>query len=427
MADEKIIDEIKASIAVSRKRPMNFALCYGKRPDGTLLLFHRKKAPSILARQAKKEGETNKVAFGTVETKGKVLQMTLEEDPPAGLLRQGKLFFTNIGLGLKLKLMSADGTVLEADEDISEGDEVPENVETGPDNNEAQEDTVKAEPVDDPNAAKTWEAAFGKIDPLVASAATSQAPTADKILAAWTMAQDRAAARDFDAAMKIAAKLVPMLKEGSTPPGEATPADPDLEKWQKLEQALRPRVVDALKANHTEGTKIRAVWAFAQEKGETGSAATAIKAAQQLVELLKDGGHSSDAPPQNVVAFQRSRILWIDTKRAMRADLDSFRSAVADQSADDEAHAEIIASADQLVSEFDAFDTTLEDVLDSITQTKEGQERTALKRQAANAIGTYMSVLDSRFFKMIDDNPFTSVNVTARARQSLGAIQSTLA
>ena len=76
MPDDQTVDEIKGFIALSRKRPLNFALCYGKKPEGMTILFHRKKDPTILARLAKKEGETNKIAYGTFSTKGKVASLS---------------------------------------------------------------------------------------------------------------------------------------------------------------------------------------------------------------------------------------------------------------------------------------------------------------------------------------------------------------
>ena len=417
MPDQSIIDDIKAMIAVSRKRPVNFGLCLGKKPEGLLIQFDRKKAPSFLAKRVKKEGETNKIAFGTAETDGKVLSLTLEDKSPSGLVRHGKGYFKSIGLGMKLVLLSPDGTVLEADEDIS--DEDRDTGEKTGNQDDAGQDGANPE-------AEKWRAVCEKLDPSVQAALTGGHPSAGKIGAAWEMAANKAQADDYATALKIAAKIAPLL---SQMPVDDNPADPNAERWAKVAAVLEPKILAALKANHPEAGKIRAVWSFAQEKAEAGNAAASLKAAQQLQSLLTAAPDASpqDAPPQNVVAFQRSRIMWLDAKKAMRADMQKFSAAVAQQSADDDDQSDVEAVVNQIMGEFEAFDTRLEDVLDTITQTPEGGERTTLKKQAAQTIGEYLMVLDRPFFKAIDDNPFEPVNVAARGRQSLSVVQSTLA
>ncbi len=417
MPDQSIIDDIKAMIAVSRKRPVNFGLCLGKKPEGLVIQFDRKKAADFLAKRVRKEGETNKIAFGTAETDGKVLSLTLEDKVPSGLVRHGKGFFKSIGLGMKLVLLSPDGTVLEADDDISDEDR-DAGEKTGSADDAGQDGAS-------PEAAK-WQAVFEKLDPAVQAALSGGHPSAGNIRAAWEMAATKAQGDDYATALKIAAKVAPLV---SQKPQDEKPTDPDADRWAKVAAALEPKILEALKANHPEAGKIRAIWSFAQEKAEVGNAGASLKAAQQLQSLLTTvpDAPPQDAPPQNVVAFQRSRLMWLDAKKAMRADMKKFSTAVAQQSVDDDDQTDVVAVVNQLMGEFEAFDTRLEDVLDTITQTSEGAERTKLKKQAARTIGEYLSVLDRPFFKAIDDNPFEPVNVAARGRQSLSVVQSTLA
>lgn len=130
--------------------------------------------------------------------------------------------------------------------------------------------------------------------------------------------------------------------------------------------------------------------------------------------------------PVSNVAFMKSRILWGDAKKKMSTELAKLRAAIVTQSADDEDNNEILAVADEMLAEFDQFDDRLEDVLDDITNTEEGSARTALRKRASAVVSDYMAMLDTPFFKSVDNNPFTSVAVTSTARQSLGTIQKTL-
>lgn len=195
--------------------------------------------------------------------------------------------------------------------------------------------------------------------------------------------------------------------------------------WFKLQAALEPNVTAALKTDHTEATKIRGAWGMALDKAEAGDFAGATTIAKRMEALLGKDAAPSDIPT-NVVAFQKSRIMWVSAKRDMQSGLSSFRKAVADQASDDEDLKDILKAADTLVAEFDAFDTRLEDQLDQITQTPEGSERTKLKSAAKVALSDYMATLNNPFFSVIDNNPFVSVNVAARGRQSLSVISAAL-
>lgn len=121
--DADQIEELKALIAVARKRDVNFGLCLGKKPEGTVLELHRLKAPDILARTAKKAGETTKVASGTLSVKGKVMTLMCAEDPPKGSAKMAKLFLKGIGLKMAVRIADASGTLLEEDIDEDERNE----------------------------------------------------------------------------------------------------------------------------------------------------------------------------------------------------------------------------------------------------------------------------------------------------------------
>ena len=416
------LSDLKSLIAAARRGPLAFGVCMGKKPEETVMLLHRTKSAEVLGKSAKKQVETAKVAFGEIEVSGKKASLTCHEDPPPGIARSLKLFFSKtVEMPLKVILLSANGAVLESDGD----DDADDTAEAG------------AAPANAPAA----EAAAPDNNPLLNDLKTRARALAGQIGA---VSDADARAKLADALKKIIAllnagnagsaepgleKLEALAARYATPAPANAPAAPQHDPWPATRAGLEPRVLAALKANHPEATKIRAVWGFAVEKADAGDIASALKAAERLAPLLDapTAAAAPDVPPQNVVAFQRSRLMWIDAKRAMKSDLGKFRAAVDQQSADDEDQSEILSAVDGLVDQFDAFDDALEDVLDQITNTAEGNARSGLKRQAAAAIGRYLDTLDTPFFKIIDENPFVAVNVAGRAKQSLSLVRSTLA
>jgi hypothetical protein len=111
----------------------------------------------------------------------------------------------------------------------------------------------------------------------------------------------------------------------------------------------------------------------------------------------------------------------------MRLELERLRDAIVKQSAGDEDAADIVAAAGEMLAEFNQFDASLEAILEQLIDVRDGARREELKKAAHAAISTYATILDSPFFAIVDDNPFTRVDVAGQARQSLSVIQKTLA
>lgn len=411
--DQSALDDLKAMLKFARKGPVGFGVCLGKKPANTVLILHRKKAPEMLQRLAKKEGETAKISCGEIEISGKNASLRCFEDPPPVLQKALKTFFAKtVGTPLKVTLLNAEGSVLEGDEDEDAGEPTPT-----PDEQEA--------PASDPRI-ETLKAGAKDLSGQIGGIADSEVRA--KLAGAFKKLVEIINRGDAETAEVAFEKLQTMVDRFAGEPAQESPTPPAGDGWAKVVAKIEPQVLTAVKANHPEAGKIRAVWGFAQEKAEAGDIATALKAVKRLTPLLTaEATPAEDAPPVNVVAFQRSRILWIDAKKSMKSDLEKFRAAVAKQSSDDDDQQDVMAAVDDLVKEFNAFDTKLEDVLDEITQTPEGAKRSKLKKDADKAIGTYLAALDTPFFQVIDNNPFVAVNVAGRGKQSLSVVKATLA
>ena len=107
--EESALEDLRSMLAFARKGPVNFGVCLGRKPENTVLILHRKKAPEFLQRKAKKDGETAKIACGEIEISGKMANLRCIEDPPPGLQKVLKKFFAKtVGPSLKVTLLAAD-------------------------------------------------------------------------------------------------------------------------------------------------------------------------------------------------------------------------------------------------------------------------------------------------------------------------------
>jgi hypothetical protein len=426
------LEELKSLIAVARKRPLNFAICMGKKPEDTVFMMHRMKAPDVLARLAKKEGDTAKVAFGEVNAKGKKIMLTCHDDIPAGIAKRTKLFLRSVDMPMKIVMLDATGAMVEDDGD-------PDEIEDGLDEVEAVEDQAEeaptaAPPADttpsqDPQAA-AWAKAASAFQPLVDAFVAAGSDRAAQVDAAWKAAIKAAADGKIADAMAVAAKLKPIITaqagQGSTPTQDAA-------AWKTARDGMMGLYERALGFNPTNRTQLEAAWAMAEEKAEADPASALkildrLRPALEAVVAAGASGSDTQSIPQDVVPFQRARVLWAGTRAKMMDEIRKLEDSIIAFCEADEDLAAVAAEARNLSKRIAIFDASLETTLDEITNSAEGDQRTALKKLAMDKVRAYAAALNDEFFKAVDaDNGFTNVAVASTARQSLAAIAKTLA
>lgn len=312
--------DLKKILKIAKKGPIAFAYNPGKTDDSTFFGMHRTKAPSLLGKAAKAEGEGKKFTFGTAVLEGKELRLTPEREM-SQMAKRLKKFLKSQKVTLNVVIVDEDGTVLDSD------------VETDlPDDPEMAGDDAVASPVepatlaagsgDDPEKPKSavpnpddaapdqlaarWQATADKLSPLVANAASKAIVDPTKLRAAWAMAQDAAKKGDFAAAMRIGVKVAELIKKGGGDRHKTTDAaDPNIAKWELAKSKLDPIVAQTLKNGSGDVAKIRAVWAFAQEKADKGDHPAALQSLNMLAKLLAaaktSGGKGPDEVPQGTV------------------------------------------------------------------------------------------------------------------------------
>ncbi|MEM1431407.1 MAG: hypothetical protein AAGG09_18280 [Pseudomonadota bacterium] len=495
--------EMEGLIAVARKRELNFAICLGKKPEGTIFLMHRKKDGTILARNAKKAGESPKLAWGTCSVKGKKINLTCAEDPPPNTARAMKMFLKDQGFPFKVVILDALGNEIESDgeDDEQEADGITADApELDVEESQLGQPTLGEEQEEEVNAlAEQWNSRVGPLGDLYTEAMGTNPPNRTQLEAAWGMANEKADAGDFKAAITIADKLEPALKNlaettqaksdadklrekfdaalpklqqlheaaiAAEPPnldqlsaaweammrkaGEgdykmalataaklmpalqaAAAGDPNSAPWFKLEGELTPLYVAAMKTNPPDGTKLQAAWGMATEKAEAKDYAGAIKIGERLKPLLEAAAKAKDTAseiPKNVVAFQKSRVLWSKTRETMYSEMKKLEDSIKSMVSSDPELSAIGDNVGLLSDRLKPFDTRLEDILDAITNEADGEARERLKQEAIAKINEYKTELSSEFFQDVDsNNGFMGVSVRTAANNSLDSIAKVLA
>jgi hypothetical protein len=204
------------------------------------------------------------------------------------------------------------------------------------------------------------------------------------------------------------------------------------EKWDKALAILQPQVERALSGPGADD--LRAKWGFATGLAGEGATDRALASLPAVIAALKALGTAGapgetppGTPPKGVVAFQRSRVLWVGARQRMLAEAEALRDAIVAASADDEDAADVAAAAEEILQDVARIDTRLQDALDAITNAEEGRARDALKQRAAGIVAEYRTLLGTGVLRMIDQNPFKPVSVAAGARLALDQIARTLA
>lgn len=137
-------------------------------------------------------------------------------------------------------------------------------------------------------AALEYTQRLNRLRPRYDEALREQHPESTKLRAVMGFASEKAALEDHAGAIKALQTLDKLLDaspgQGGAP-GEG-PSD-TAKEFERRQAEVDERVQAALRAQHPEATKLRAVTAFASEKAAAGDYAGAMKALQMLEKLLE--------------------------------------------------------------------------------------------------------------------------------------------
>jgi hypothetical protein len=269
----------------------------------------------------------------------------------------------------------------------------------------------------DPRLAKVQQA----LDGLRAQALTLAPGAADPLLETLAALEETLTAGEVEAALVG-------LRESQTDLKEQLAAKA---KWDAAFAKVGPVVEKALAGWPSKGAAaLRVKWSFATSLAdEDGAYERATASLAGVVQMLKSpppAAAEDGTPPEGGVAFQTSRIMWIDARTKMMEEVQRLADAILAQSADDEDRADIEAASADIIADAARIDTRLQDALDAVT-TASAAEREALKRKAAAVLAEYQAILGTGVFAIMDNNPFASIAPVASAKSALATIARTLA
>ena len=190
--DKDQIADLKKVISDAKRKDLNFGVCLGSPAEETVLLAHATKGTSTLVTDAKRQCKKSRKlsACGTMKVEAQTLRLTCAEEPPSSLARDLRKLLSNVlGMALKVKVFDTDGTLLQSGDDEA-----------------------------------NWAKIERILSPRVKGLAQSGHPKAGKVSAAWTAALKAAKSGDFAAALRVAAKLKPLLDGAAAGAGQRVPS-----------------------------------------------------------------------------------------------------------------------------------------------------------------------------------------------------------
>jgi hypothetical protein len=520
MADLKVEGaELKTLVKLGKKRSLSFGFCPGAKNEHTLLI-DRRKSPEMLGKLARQEGESNKVAFGTFEVKGRTMEMTCGRTVPQ-MAKVIKKYLKSQKISINVVIIDADGNTLESDvEDLpadpdmeddatdaaDDGEpaveastEVAAEDEVNPDQS-SEDDSLDAaslaarlkalrpavvdaapeisaklskvmaaavaqikatalsdadqtitalenavakltgglqEPAASPTVDKEAEikALAARAQALKSAIAGVPAPARDKLLAALTDAVKHIRERNLDDADALLNRLetaIGKLTEGASTASAAQ----DSSKWDMALSRLQPAVDKVIAEKRGDLDAINQAFNHSKKQAEAGQFDKALEAAAKVAELLKQAATATtsgaaesavDSSQPDVDPYLQSQLAWIETRNKLRKEVEDLRSAIDAATADLPGFEDVPRKSGILLTHIDGIDANLETTLEKLVKAPDGAQREELKSSARKIIETYRGVLDTEFFKAVDDNGFIKTDIRGSALASLQKVSAALA
>ncbi|KAE9631761.1 hypothetical protein [Parasedimentitalea maritima] len=155
-----------------------------------------------------------------------------------------------------------------------------------------------------------------------------------------------------------------------------------------------------------------------------------LKLAEEMIAAgttLEETAQQSEIP-SDVQPFAISRLNWNKTRGVLKLEIEKLQSAILKFCSENNDLKEVGDSVGNLTGYIEKLDSRLEDKLDEIVNSKEGEQREAAKKQARSLVNEYQNELNAPFFKDVDQgNGFANVAVASTSRAALGEIDKVLA
>lgn len=448
MADLKVEGaELKTLVKLGKKRSLSFGFCPGGKSDHTLLI-DRRKSPEMLGKLARQEGSSPKVAFGTFEVKGRTMEMTCGRTVPQ-MAKVLKKYLKSQKITINVVVLDAEGNTVDSDvEDLApdpsmEDDDADAAIEDDADDKtEAPEPATAAddegpEAADDDAQDGTLDAAslaarLKALKPAVVGAEPDIAAKLGKVMAAAVAQIKAATLEQADATVTALENAVARLGNGA-PAAEPAPAadgEADFKALAVRAQALKG-AIEGIPAPAKDKLMAALTDAVKQIRDRNhDAAATILGKIETAVGKLTAAASTSPAEektaPADVAPYVQSRDAWIETRRSLRQEMENLKSAIDAATANAEGFEDVPKKSGILLDHIADIDTGLETTLDQLVKTPDDAKREELKAGARKIIETYRGVLDTDFFKAVDNNGFIKTNIRGSALDSLQKVSAAL-
>jgi len=198
---------------------------------------------------------------------------------------------------------------------------------------------------------------------------------------------------------------------------------------------VQDRLAAALKAQHPESTKLRAVLGFAQGKAEQQDYVAAGQSLDMLEKLLSASTPTASSPSAapgtagggSFVNMQKARLAWLQTRQAVQGELKKLEASILADFKDEPDFAQIqndVRGIDQVLQ---VLDEELADTLDAALNASDPDERQRLHLQAREQLDAYGAyVASDPFVAELDANPFAPIKIREIVTRSLAVLSKTL-
>lgn len=318
MADLKLEGaELKKMVKLGKKKALSFAFCPGPKNEHTFLI-DRRKGPEMLGKLARQEGAGKKVAFGTFEVKGRVMEMTCGRTVPQ-MAKTIKKYLKTQKTMVNVVILDAEGNTLESDvEDLPTDPSMEDNEadlaasETEEQAAATTEDQAEDTPAEEDPPADADEAPIdaaalaARLKALQPAIAAAGGDAADKLKKVMTGAVAQIKSSAFEQADKTVTALenaVAKLSQGAAPAAESDAADeapaaePDFRALAARAKALQQTIVDI--AEPAKGKLMTALSSAAQNIKERNHDAADAMLGKIENAVNKTLAATTDAPAEN--------------------------------------------------------------------------------------------------------------------------------
>jgi hypothetical protein len=216
---------------------------------------------------------------------------------------------------------------------------------------------------------------------------------------------------------------------------EQSGPDPLKAEYDRRWEALQPLMAKALSGGAAESTRIRAVSAWVQERGDSGQYVSALQGLDRLEPLLgiEKPVVRAPRPPvdpdslPSLVQMQQARLTWEATRAMVKQSLRGLEASVL---AYFDGRSEF-PKAQEAVNRFtevtDELDDDLIDTLDDALNAEDPDQRRAYLDDACDCLDDYVDfVRSSDLVAGIDANPFTKVKIRDTVQTTAAQLRAAL-